>query len=55
MTFDELAHNTAEHLEEIAANPEIRTRARRLELYERWIRHALSVAYRLGKGDSNGN
>lgn len=49
MTLDQLAHNTAEDLEAIAARPDLRDRDRRLGIYKQRIRHALGVAWKLGK------
>lgn len=49
MTLDQLALNLAEELETIAARPELRDRDRRIGIYQQRIRHALGVAWKLGK------
>ena len=49
MTLDQLALNLAEELESIAERPDLRTRERCVEIYRQRIRHALGVAWKLGK------
>lgn len=49
MTLDQLALNTAEELERIAARPELRDRDRRVGIYQQRIRHVLGLAWKMGK------